>query len=181
MQNGFCHPDAAMVKAGGDRLPNIDKIIAETADAVAAARIAGYPIFFTKHQWLADRSDAPPRFKALLTPGVLTVATWDVEVLDEMKLQESDQVIEKNRFDAFLNTTLDQRLRLKGIDSLIMAGVLTNICVESTARSASMRDYNVTVLSDCTQAPTAEIHERALAALDGMFADIKPWKQTIAA
>ena len=179
MQNGFCHPDAGIVRNGGDRLPDIDRVIKDTAAALRSARSAGYPVFFTKHQWLADRSDAPPRLKQMLAPGVLAAGTWDVEILEEMEVADVDHVVEKNRFDGFLNTTLDQRLRLHGVDSLVMAGVLTNICVESTARSASMRDYSVTVLSDCTQAQSQTIHDRSLEALNGIFADIKTWQEAL--
>lgn len=76
----------------------------------------------------------------------------------------SDAVIDKIKFSAFApdSSKLDAHLRAKGIDTVVIAGVLTNVCCESTARDAMMHEYRVVMLSDGNAAMTTEEHCGAL-------------------
>src|SRR4029077_18595369 len=74
-------------------------------------------------------------------------------------------VVDKVRFDAFQWTSLEPLLRGLGVTKLMICGVVTNICVESTARSAFMRDFPVTLLEDCCAAKTRRLHELAVEGL----------------
>lgn len=73
--------------------------------------------------------------------------------------QDGDIIVRKTRVGAFSTTDLDQQLRERGIDTLILAGVSTSGVVLSTVRDASDRDYRVLVLSDATADPDAEVHD----------------------
>jgi len=73
--------------------------------------------------------------------------------------------VDKVRFDAFQWTSLEPLLRGLGVTKLMICGVVTNICVESTARSAFMRDFPVTLLEDCCAAKTRRLHELAIEVL----------------
>jgi ureidoacrylate peracid hydrolase len=91
--------------------------------------------------------------------------TKATEIWPTLAPEPGEAVVTKNRFDAFLNTELDQVLRLRCIEHVLVCGILTNYCVETTAKSAMQRDYRVTVLEDATNAMSADIHSQALDAL----------------
>jgi nicotinamidase-related amidase len=95
----------------------------------------------------------------------LAVSTWDAAVCDELGCGPGDLVVDKVRFDAFQWTSLEPLLRGLGVTKLMICGVVTNICVESTARSAFMRDFPVTLLEDCCAAKTRRLHELAVEVL----------------
>jgi len=97
-------------------------------------------------------------------------AEW--ELIDGLPLQSSDSIIDKNRYSAFLGTELDSLLQDTGIEDLIITGVLTNCCCETTARDAFMRDYRVFFVADATAAPTEELHLASLKNLAYGFAYI---------
>jgi ureidoacrylate peracid hydrolase len=71
-------------------------------------------------------------------------------------------VVTKHRYSAFVDTELQALLRSNRIENLLLAGVATNVCVESTARDAFMFDYRVTVLSDCTGTYSETLREATL-------------------
>jgi ureidoacrylate peracid hydrolase len=70
---------------------------------------------------------------------------------------------------------LDVVLRALGITRLLVAGVVTNVCVESTVRSAAQRDFDVTVASDCTAAADG-FHQPALRGMEAVFASVSGWR-----
>jgi ureidoacrylate peracid hydrolase len=75
----------------------------------------------------------------------------------------------KHKYDAFWETDLDAILRNSGVDTVIVAGTATNICCESTARSAFFRDYQVVFVSDCTASFDQGMHDAALKTIDVFF------------
>ena len=79
--------------------------------------------------------------------------TWNTEIVDELKPQAGDLIIYKTRFSGFYQTDLDATLKKFGIKYLIVTGVTTSICVESTVRDAMFRDYLCVLLSDCMSEP----------------------------
>ena len=87
--------------------------------------------------------------------GVCRKDTWGSEFTGVAPLP-GEPIVIKHRYSAFINTRLDSVLRTLKIENLIMTGVSTNICVESTARHGYMLDYNIVFLSDCTAAYSQE-------------------------
>lgn len=83
-----------------------------------------------------------------------------------------DLVVDKFRYSAFADTNLDAVLRSSRIETVVLCGVTTDVCVDTTARDAFMRDYRVVVVSDCTAASTAERYSHALGVLDDFFARV---------
>jgi ureidoacrylate peracid hydrolase len=109
-----------------------------------------------------------PAVEALL-PGTTS------QSLDErMDVAEGDWVIDKPRFDAFLKTGLDDRLRAAGIDGTVVIGTATNICCESTVRSAMGRDFATWMPHDLVSAPTVDGHLAGLRSVAQSFAEISP-------
>lgn len=96
--------------------------------------------------------------------------SWGADIVDVLKPQPGDIVIEGKRgLDTFPSTNLDFILRSKGIETVVLAGFLTNCCVESTMRSAYERGFDVITLKDCTATLSQEAQNMALAHNFGMF------------
>lgn len=136
-------------------------IAANVGELVAAAHLAEVPVVFTRHghhdlavdggvlaDWwggdLAMVGTAPWQIMASLTPA------------------EDDIVIDKHRYSAFYDTDLDERLRERGVRDVVIAGVMTNCCCETTAREAFMRDYRVFVVADATATANDDLHVSSL-------------------
>ena len=86
-------------------------------------------------------------------------------MVDGLSCGPEDLVVDKVRFDAFQWTSLEPLLRGLGVRELVVCGVVTNLCVETTVRSAFMRDFPVTVLADCCAAKTRRLHELSIEVL----------------
>jgi nicotinamidase-related amidase len=168
MQNGFCHPDGSFSRTGRDVAGAMDAV-ARAAIAVAQARAADIPVVFTRHVYRPGRPDEGRALTGnspeLASVASLATGTWDAAVCDELGCGPDDLVVDKVRFDAFQWTSLEPLLRGLGVTALMICGVVTNICVESTARSAFMRDFRVTLLADCCAANTRRLHELAIEVL----------------
>jgi ureidoacrylate peracid hydrolase len=170
MENDFAAKGGMFDRAGLD-ISGAQKAIAPTARVLAAARQAGSKIIYLKmgyHQDLSDlgETDSVNRTRHLkLGVGqkiqapdgresrVLIRDTWDTDIVPELKPQPNDIVIYKTRFSGFYKTDLDAMLKKFGIKYLIVTGVTTSICVESTVRDAMFRDYLCVLLHDCMSEP----------------------------
>jgi ureidoacrylate peracid hydrolase len=100
--------------------------------------------------------------------------------------ERDDVVIDKCRYDAFLGTNLELILDGLGIESVVCVGVATEVCVETTARSAFMRNFNVVVVSDATGTTDDASYEASLAAIRKYFGRVEAsavvlqaWGQTV--
>lgn len=88
--------------------------------------------------------------------------TEGAEVIDELEPEDQDLEISKHGFSSFRGTNLDQELRERGIDELILVGVLTDICILHTSIDAYYKGYDVKVLEDCVATLSDDRHEFAL-------------------
>lgn len=82
-------------------------------------------------------------------------------------------MVNKTTYGTFSSTGLDHALRSLGITALIVGGVVTNVCVETTARDAADRGYDVVLLDDGSAAFSPEIHEATLISFQGPFGRVK--------
>ena len=108
---------------------------------------------------------------------ILVQGTWNTEIVPELAPEPDDVVVEKHRYSGFFGTELDDVLRERGIETLVVVGATTSVCVESTVRDAVFRDYPCLVLEDCTAEPIAldsprSNHEASLLVLELLFASI---------
>ena len=168
MQNGFCHPEGSFSRIGMG-LEGAQDAVRNAAVAVAQARRAAIPVVFTRHLYRPGRADEGGALirnsPALAGIDGLAAGSWDADVMDELGCGPEDLVVDKVRFDAFQWTSLEPLLRGLRVTELVICGVVTNICVESTVRSAFMRDYPVTLLADCCAAKTRRLHELSIEVL----------------
>jgi ureidoacrylate peracid hydrolase len=177
MQNGFCHPEGSFTRIGMG-LEGADEAVRNAALAVEQARRAGIPVVFTRHLYRPGRADEGRALKgnspALAGIDGLQAGTWDADVVAELGWGPDDLTVDKVRFDAFQWTSLEPLLRGLGVTELVVCGVVTNICVETTIRSAFMRDFPVILLADCCAAQTRRLHDLSLEVLSAYrLADIQ--------
>ena len=151
VQNEFCHIDGAFGKKGCDLSPIAD-MMAALNRLVDSAREKGVPVVFIQN--IEDENTdsfawrmRPDAKEDSTNEGVCRRGTWGTELFGFVP-REGDIVVQKNRFSGFLDTPLNAILRNRGIETLVFTGVATNICVETTARHASILDYHVILAPD---------------------------------
>ena len=168
MQNGFCHPEGSFPSIGLG-LEGADAAVRNAAIAVKQARAADVPVIFTRHLYRLGRADEGPALirnsPALALVNGLAARSWDAEVVDDLECGAEDLKVDKVRFDAFQWTSLDPLLRGLSVTRLVICGVVTNLCVETTVRSAFMRDIPVMLIEDACAAKTRRLHELSIEVL----------------
>jgi nicotinamidase-related amidase len=168
MQNGFCHPEGSFPSIGLG-LEGADAAVRNAAMAVKQARAADVPVIFTRHLYRLGRADEGPALirnsPALALVNGLAAGSWDAEVIDDLECGAEDLKVDKVRFDAFQWTSLEPLLRGLSATRLVICGVVTNLCVETTVRSAFMRDFPVTLIEDACAAKTRRLHELSIEVL----------------
>ena len=124
-------------------------VIANAGRLAAAFRSAHLPVVLVNVVFSADggdrlhtRTDAP-------VPNMPVTPEWS-EIVPELAPQPSDLRITKRQWNAFYGTELDLQLRRRGVTGIVLGGISTSIGVDSTARAAYERSYNVTIASDAT-------------------------------
>ena len=175
MQNGFCSDDGSVKRIG---LPaeRLRSVIEPCVRLVQAAQAAGVPVIYTRYVYRPDFADGGLMVKefmpALKTERALTAGSWDAEIVDELQPTEENFVIDKNRPSGFYATGMEPILKGLGIESLVVCGVTTNCCVETTVRDASQRDYRTFVVADAVAEFDDQRHEVALQSMAMLFADV---------
>lgn len=97
-----------------------------------------------------------------LWPAHALVGTRGAEVIDELKPEKGDYVIQKRRYSAFFGTSLDLLLRELKVDTLVLVGLVTNVCIQNTAADAFFQGYRIIVPEDCVEAKTEEAQKTAI-------------------
>jgi ureidoacrylate peracid hydrolase len=168
LQNDFVHSDGAYAR-GGQACAEIAALPARIKPLADAMRMAGGWIVSTHFTLVPGKKGEPiisPHLKQLrpfLRAGDFAPGSWGHQLVDD--LAPADLAVEKVAYSAFYMTRLEWVLRKTGIDTLIVAGIVTNGGVASTVRDAHVRDIGATIVSDGCAAFSCDVHETALAAL----------------
>jgi ureidoacrylate peracid hydrolase len=182
MQNDFCDAGGAIhlaykldISASADILPRLCRLI-------DAAHKAHVPVVFTR--MVNDATTESPAFKGRRLvadgPRICRTGSWGAE-LWKLEPGPNDLIVDKHRHSAFHATDLDLRLRSLGVESVVLTGVNTNVCVEATARDACALDYWTLVVSDATGAYTPEEHRSGLHNVGTYFGQVIDASQVLAA
>lgn len=167
MQNDFLLEDSPFLTPGGlTILPNTKRLI-------TACRGKGVPVIYTAHVHENPQVDGgltAEWWPELKMGKALVSGTKGAEIHSDLVPQKGEKVVRKHRYSAFYNTDLETVLRCLGIEDLIVTGVMTNICCESTARDAFYRDFRVFFLADATGTIKEDLHLGSLRALAYAFA-----------
>ncbi len=153
MINDYIHPEGAYGKQGIAN-PKVKDIIPPIVKLVGVCRQLGVPVIGVSHATHRRADGTPADIGLILEPRPflkhegLELGTWGTKIIDE--LPEYDFLIEKPRLNAFFQTSLDTLLRGLGVNTLLLTGIQTNYCVESTARAAWDLDLHFIVVEDGT-------------------------------
>jgi ureidoacrylate peracid hydrolase len=134
-------------------VPKSEQFLRKVSEVVDYFHAHKMPVVFTKVV-LENEFDGGPFSKNWLSHGfdevgILKRGTQNVEIHNSIRPSPSDIVIEKPRYSAFFSTKLDNILRSRGVNTVVIVGADTKFCVLSTSRDAQFRDYQVLILSDC--------------------------------
>jgi ureidoacrylate peracid hydrolase len=160
MLNDFLEPQGAMPLLEGRRLYQPIRRLLQ------AARQSGSRVIWVCDEHLPGDREFEKRSVHCLR------GSWGAEIVAELEPNGGELRIAKARYSGFFETDLDRRLRELGIDHLILTGVVTNICVRSTAHDAFFRDYQVTVPVECVAATSEREQESTLYDLDTHYATV---------
>jgi nicotinamidase-related amidase len=145
------------------RIEDGDALVTRAQEAIAAARgagaIVGYVrVAFTDEDFDAMPDGAPMARVKRMPREAMHADSPGTQVDERVAPREGDIVVRKTRVGPFLTTDLDQQLRARGVDTLVLAGISTSGVVLSTVRDAHDRDYRLYVLADATADPLPDVH-----------------------
>jgi ureidoacrylate peracid hydrolase len=165
-QNDFTTPGGKLHEAVRPVMEST-KMLDNTAEVVAAARAAGATVIHVPIHFEADFREVSQTpygiLKGCKDGETFQKGTWGAEITDKLAPGKTDIVVEGKRgLDGFASTNLDFVLRNRKIETVALAGFLTNCCVESTMRTAYELGYNVITLTDCAATVSQEAHDAAL-------------------
>lgn len=156
MQHGFIDTDSALCVAGAQAT------LPACTQAINQARKLTIPIFHICREYASDGSDVEStRFESWLAGGKplskACVAENSLDFPEEIAPKAGDRVVVKPRFSAFFATDLNETLRAKGINTVVLLGTTTPNCIRSSCYDALSLNYNVVVVEDCTSSRTPAV------------------------
>ena len=174
MQNDFCAENGYIHATQGADMSGNRSLAERIGRLVKAGRRAGCEIVWVKAIYDHDLLPAPMLSKMLERGnGAVCCASgsWGADFY-EISPENSEQVVEKRCYSAFHNTQMDDILRRRGIKSLIITGVATNVCVDSTLREAFFHGYYIVMPPDCVGSANRPLHEATIRSVEFIFGDV---------
>jgi ureidoacrylate peracid hydrolase len=174
LQNALCSRRGSYRRRGktvlnmGTLLKNIKKLL----DLFRGKKL---PVIFIRIVFKGDYSDAgllPKKAPEIVKVKAYREGSWDSAIVKDAQPRPGEAVVVKKRYDSFENTGLERILRKKGIRKLIVAGVLTNVCVESLVRSAFDKGFEPIVIKDATSSYSKKLHTASLETMERHFAEV---------
>jgi ureidoacrylate peracid hydrolase len=176
LQNVFMVPPyPTEIPLAREIVPNVNKL-------AAATRAAGGCVVWIqmthdesdKKSWSVFYENVSSAAKRVEGLKGLGRGTHGQALYDGLDVQPQDLKVEKSRFSAFIqgSSDLDELLKARGIDTVLVTGTVTNTCCESTARDAMMLNYKTVMVSDANAAPTDDEHNATLANILRIFGDV---------
>ena len=168
MVNDFVHPRGLTATRGGRSVAAGRAAIEPIRILAAAGRAAAVPVVHVQHSTLrGDASHSGPwvdarRRASYSALDICLDGTWGQQVVDELASEDGDIVVKKHRYSGFARTELDRVLGERGRETIVVCGVSTNVCVESTARQGFDLDYYVVIPEDACTSWDNRLHEAAL-------------------
>lgn len=171
MQNDFCKNEGVFGKRGKD-LTHVHKMIPKLKNLLEEFRKLGVMRVFIKtlHFPYTTSPNWGIRYEGareVALPGM-----WGAEFVDELKPLPEEPIVVKHRYSAFLDTDLNLILRCNNIRNVVITGVYTHVCIDTTARHAFMLDYKTIVVKDCVASFDPNKHSISLEILNEFFGHV---------
>lgn len=176
LQNGYASKGGYRDLRGRD-ISGTETVVENTNRILMEARAAGCTVVLLQNGWEPGLRDAGGptspnwhksnplklmRERTQLRDKILTKGSWDFELVDSLSVEPSDLIVPKSRYSGFTGTNLDLLLRERDIRTLIVTGIASNVCVESTIRDALFREYFCVFVHDATQQSGPEFVQQAV-------------------
>ena len=139
-------------------------IVPKTAQLLKQARLHGVPVIFCNDAHLKDIDH-----ECKLWGEHAIAGTYGAQVIDELELCPKDYVVPKRRYSGFFHTDLDLLLRELGVDTVIMTGLHTHMCVRHTSADAYSLGYRIVVASDATDSFTEADYQNGIEYLKSVY------------
>lgn len=176
LQNAFMVEEvaAAYVPTAVEIVPNVNQL-------AAAVRRTGGKVFWIKQTVDEASSVAWSEWLNMMTPEVrrslmtnIAAGSCGHAIYPDLEVKTDDEIVQKYRFSAFVegSSDLPQRLRAQGYDTVLIAGTVTNVCCETSARDAMMLNFKTVMVSDANAARTDEEHNATLGSFYAIFGDV---------
>jgi ureidoacrylate peracid hydrolase len=178
LQHGTCDTGGSTA-ALGDDVRRCADVVAACGRLRDAARTHGVPVVHLTTELPPGRW-APGGLGRLAAAGGLAPGSWDAGVVDAMTPAPDEHHVVKQRWNGFAGTPLDALLADLAVETVVVAGVRTNLSVQSTVREAAHREYRLWVVEDATADVDAATHAGALRALAHAFARIVTVDEVVA-
>jgi nicotinamidase-related amidase len=166
-QNGLVRHDGVFAFSGTAAQVEKHNCLDTTASVLDACRRAGMPVIYVNIEFRPGfpelKKPTYPLIESIQERNAFIRGTWDAAVPEEIAPEPEDIIVINFDSSAFSHTDLDCILRAKGIRRLYLAGIATNWVVESTTRYGAELGYDITVLQDCCQGFSDELHDFAIA------------------
>lgn len=183
MQNDFVHHNGVFRKYG-ENLSAIQEMIPRLKELIGVARQTGIPIIYLRNittYWVMSEVHRERIDEVRAGEDYTLEGSWGAEFCEGILPKDNERVVIKHRYSGFVDTNLDLVLRSLGIKTLILTGVATNVCVESTARDGFMKDYRIILVEDCCAAYHNHLHESTLENINRTFGTVVSSKEIISA
>lgn len=174
VQNDFCHEEGTVIKNRKADPSMIHRSVICLLPFIEKCRNFHVHIILvrTLHSTWTDSPVWLRRINgAAENVCICKAGSWGSEFY-KIRPEDHDYIVTKHRYSSFFGTDLDLILRSHGIETVLLTGVLTNVCVETTARDAVNRDYNVILVEDCCGALTRREHEGAVNNISRYFGKV---------
>lgn len=149
------------LQKGITAIPGGAEVVEKAAKLVDVFRKNSGFICFVRVSFLDGKDILFPKTDETEAPSARRPKGWD-ELVPELGVTDGDYVVSKRQWGAFFGTDLDLQLRRRGIDTIVLAGIATNIGVESTAREAFQYGYNQIFITDAMTTFSQEAHDATL-------------------
>ena len=186
MQNAFASKGGMFHKVRGQfDARKIYNVIKANSRVIKAARGSRIPVVYLRHRYRPGLSNAggpnsPNYFKEVgmsvmhkdrkLIGKFITAGTWDANIVKELAPKRGDVIVDKSRYSGFVNTDLQAILATHNSKYLIVSGIATNVCVESTIRDAFFREYFPILVRDgCAQVGPDYVQEATIWNVQNLF------------
>ncbi|MDX6019925.1 hydrolase [Scandinavium sp. V105_16] len=155
-------------------------VVAKAAKLATKCREQGSPVVMVRVGWSADGGDAVNTLVDAQMPAHQLPENW-MTYPPALGKKETDIEVTKRQWGAFYGTELELQLRRRGIDTIILCGISTNIGVESTARNAWELGFNLVIAEDACSAANAEQHQGSMTNIFPRIARIRSTEEILAA
>jgi ureidoacrylate peracid hydrolase len=166
-QNGLVRHEGVFAFSGTAAQVEKHGCLEKTAAVLEAGRAAGVPVFYVNIEFRPGfpelKKPTYPLIESIQERNAFLRGSWDAGVPEELAPGPDDITVINFDSSAFSHTDLDCILRAKGVRNLYLAGIATNWVVESTTRYGAELGYDVTVLADCCQGFSDQLHDFAIA------------------